>query len=109
MRRKPKVRVTSGGYLSGFHYACAKLLKKTSHGQRPTPDSVRKVISDKQPSRTMILNIFRNAPQILQSRSTSPFVKQLYNDFFMTGNLNPKYGKHGTSAFECRRRHTNAA
>ena len=109
MKRKRKLEVSGGGYLTGFYYACAHLLKRTAQGKRPDPRSVWYVISDRRPSRRMILDIFRHAPQLLQHQSTSVFVKQMYNEFFMTGNLNPKYGKGGATAFDCRRRKTSAA
>ena len=80
----------------GFGERCRKSLAPVvRNGRRfaPSPTCVRRVLKDERPSRKMLVNIFRNCPELLRHPQTSKAVKRLHLLWNAMGTLPERYGR----------------
>lgn len=59
----------------------------------PNPTCVRRILKDDRPSRKMLLNIFRHAPELLAHPLTHPAVKEIYGQWNLYGKIPEEYGR----------------
>ena len=89
-------RIVERTYYSGFGEVCRKKLapvKRCGRDVAPNPDCVRRILKDERPSRSMLINIFRNAPELIRHPLTSPAVERLYRDWRAFGVVPDGYGR----------------
>ena len=68
--RELPLDVSGKKYLVGFFFHVKQYLKPTAQGRPPAPQSVYKVLRDERPSRTLLVNIFENCPDLLKHPAT---------------------------------------
>jgi len=96
----PVLRVVTRTHLVGFQQAVDKFLRNES-GRAPTADSVRKVLKNERQSRTLLLRIFENAPDLLQFDGTAAEVRDLYRQWKERGTIPETYNwKRGAGEHE---------
>ena len=89
-------RAVGRGYFVGFEHHCRTYLApvvRNGESVPPNPDAVRKILKDERPSRKMLLNVFANAPELLDHPLASEDVRALYGIWKETGALPSEYGR----------------
>ena len=59
----------------------------------PNPACVRRVLKDERPSRAMLVNIFKNAPELVGHPLTSEDVKLMFRRWKAYGTIPDGYGR----------------
>lgn len=93
---KVKVEAMERVYFAGFGEACRKRLapvRRYGCDVPPNPACVRRVLKDERPSRAMALNIFRNAPELLEHPLASADLAAMYREWRAYGTLPEGYGR----------------
>ena len=83
-------------YFVGFeHHVKTHLSPIVRNGQEVAPNStcVRRILKDERPSRKMLINIFRNAPELLKHPLTHPAVKKIFDRWRKFGTIPDGYGR----------------
>lgn len=83
-------------YFAGFCKACKERLEPVKRNGRevpPNPACVRRILKDERPSRAMAINIFRNAPELLEHPLASADVVAMYREWRAYGTLPDGYGR----------------
>lgn len=92
----------------GFGWTCRERLapvRRYGCDVPPNPVCVRRVLKDERPSRTMLVNIFKNAPELLGHPLTSEDVKRIYREWKAYGSMPESYGRGAPPkrAADCRK------
>ena len=91
-----KVEIVERRYFSGFAAICKKRLapvRRCGCDVPPNPACVRRILKDERPSRSMLFNIFKNAPELLKHPLTSKDVVALYRQWRAYGTVPDGYGR----------------
>lgn len=80
------------GFESHVRTHMAPIVRNGREAQ-PNPTCVRRILKDDRPSRKMLVNIFRNAPELLAHPLTHPAVKAIFEDWRRTGKIPDEYGR----------------
>ena len=83
-------------YFDGFGAICRKRLapvKRNGRDVAPNPTCVRRILKDERPSRAMAVNIFKNAPELLEHPLTSADVMAMFKEWRAYGTLPEGYGR----------------
>ena len=99
-RRKPAKttppRIVEKFHFVGFGRTCRERLapvRRYGCDVPPNPVCVRRVLKDERPSRTMLFNIFKNAPELLGHPLTSEDVKLFFRQWKAYGTIPDGYGR----------------
>lgn len=83
-------------YAVGFCRTCRERLEPVRrHGcdVPPNPDCVRRVLKDERPSRVMLINIFKHAPELVSHPLASEDVKLMFRQWRAYGTIPDEYGR----------------
>ena len=89
-------RIVEKFHFVGFGKTCRERLapvRRYGCDVPPNPDCVRRVLRDDRPSRTMLVNIFKNAPELLGHPLTSEDVKLFFRQWKAYGTIPDGYGR----------------
>lgn len=89
-------RIVEKFHFVGFGKTCRERLapvRRYGCDVPPNPVCVRRVLKDERPSRTMLVNIFKNAPELLGHPLTSGDVKLFYRQWKAYGTIPDGYGR----------------
>lgn len=94
--RELPLTISERRYFVGFeHHVRAHLAPIVRNGREvpPNPTCVRRILKDERPSRKMLINIFRNAPELLDHPLTHPAVKTIFGRWRKFGAIPDEYGR----------------
>jgi len=89
-------RIVEKFHFVGFGQTCRERLapvRRYGCDVPPNPVCVRRVLKDERPSRTMLVNIFKNAPELLGHPLTSEDVKLFFRQWKAYGTIPDGYGR----------------
>ena len=89
-------RIVEKFHFVGFGQTCRERLapvRRYGCDVPPNPVCVRRVLKDERPSRTMLVNIFKNAPELLGHPLTSEDVKLFFKQWKAYGTIPDGYGR----------------
>lgn len=94
--REIPLTISERRYFVGFeHCVRTRLAPVVRNGREvaPNPACVRRILKDERPSRKMLINIFRNAPELLDHPLTHPAVKAIFGRWRKFGQIPDGYGR----------------
>ena len=83
-------------YFVGFGRTCRERLqpvRRYGSDMPPNPACVRRVLKDERPSRVMLVNIFKNAPELVEHPLASEDVKLMFRRWKAYGTIPDGYGR----------------
>ncbi len=89
-------RIVEKFHFVGFGQTCRERLapvRRYGCDVPPNPVCVRRVLKDERPSRAMLFNIFKNAPELLGHPLTSEDVKLFFRQWKAYGTIPDGYGR----------------
>lgn len=89
-------RIVEKFHFVGFGQTCRERLapvRRCGCDVPPNPVCVRRVLKDERPSRAMLFNIFKNAPELLGHPLTSEDVKLFFRQWKAYGTIPDGYGR----------------